>query len=238
MNKQIKHAFDQIQVDEAIRTRTKQILAQKEKRIKLSAFWRLAPLAACTLLLCLCAYWIYFVPVTTISIDINPSIELEVNRFDQVISATSYNTDGELLLESLDLQYQDVEQAVKMIKENETITSLLADEEILDIVVVSGDKEKGTAVMKKIQSCTDPAQTYYAYATHQEVAPAHSFGLSYGKYKAYVQLKQYDDTITPQDIQQMTMREIRDQINSFCTDEKDVSGHGANKGQGKQQGKT
>ena len=41
--------------------------------------------------------WLYFTPIAEISIDINPSIELRVNRFDQVISVDGLNGDGQAL---------------------------------------------------------------------------------------------------------------------------------------------
>lgn len=45
------------------------------------------------------------------------------------------------------------------------------------------------------------------------VTAAHENGLSMGKYSAYLQLVQYDDTVTVDDCQQMTMSEIHGLIN-------------------------
>ena len=41
---------------------------------------------------------------------------------------------------------------------------------------------------------------------------AHDCGLSYGKYRAYLELAALDPTVTPEEVQGMTMREIRDRI--------------------------
>ena len=38
-------------------------------------------------------------PVSYVSIDVNPSVELTLNRVDRVISATAFNGDGEAVLE-------------------------------------------------------------------------------------------------------------------------------------------
>ena len=46
--------------------------------------------------------WLYFTPTMEISVDINPSIELGVNRFDRVISVDGYNEDGQALAQLLD----------------------------------------------------------------------------------------------------------------------------------------
>lgn len=241
MNKKLTHLFDQMHADESIKQKTLQAVQRKTSKRKrwYSSYYRWGlSVIACMALLFFGIQWFYFTPVMTISIDINPSIELEINRFDQVISATSYNTDGEQLLASLNLKHQDYEQAIQMITESETIASLLDKDEVLAIVVVSDDDETGTAVMKKIQACTDPDRTYCSYANQEEVEDAHALGLSYGKYIAYMQLKQYDDTLTIEEVQQMTMREIHEQIDHFCSDEKDDGTHGKNKGQGKQYGKS
>lgn len=59
-------------------------------------------MAACFVLcVALGGYHLYFTPTSIISMDINPSIELEINRFDKVIGVDGYNEDGENLVESL-----------------------------------------------------------------------------------------------------------------------------------------
>ena len=45
-----------------------------------------------------------------------------------------------------------------------------------------------------------------------EVEAAHDCGLSYGKYRAYQELAALDPTVTPEQVADMTMREIRDRI--------------------------
>src|SRR5699024_12320720 len=59
----------------------------------------LIPAIACLFLLFFGGRWLFFTPTATISMDINPSIELNVNRFNQVIGVQSYNDDGEKLLD-------------------------------------------------------------------------------------------------------------------------------------------
>ncbi len=43
-------------------------------------------------------------PVSYISIDVNPSIELSLNRFGRVVSATAFNAEGRKILETLSLK--------------------------------------------------------------------------------------------------------------------------------------
>ena len=54
-------------------------------------------------------------PAALISVDINPSIELEVNKANQIISATSVNEDGQQVLDDLDLEEKDLSDGVDAI---------------------------------------------------------------------------------------------------------------------------
>mgnify|MGYP006964182038 CR=1 FL=1 len=57
---------------------------------------RVLSVAACLLLLFLGGRQFYFIPTVKISIDINPSMELGVNRFDRIVSVEGYNDDGKI----------------------------------------------------------------------------------------------------------------------------------------------
>lgn len=57
--------------------------------------------------------WAYFTPYYYVSLDVNPSIEYTVNRFDRVIGVEGANEDGEELLSSLQLQNAPIEDAVE-----------------------------------------------------------------------------------------------------------------------------
>ena len=57
-------------------------------------------------------YSIYRRPVSYISIDVNPSIELAINRFDKVVSAKGYNADGQDILQHVPLKNISYMQAI------------------------------------------------------------------------------------------------------------------------------
>ena len=54
---------------------------------------------------------------------------------------------------------------------------------------------------------------------------AHELGMSCGKYRAFLQLQELDPTITPEQVQNMTMREIRDLLNQLGTQPVESGGH-------------
>ena len=97
MRDRIRDAFDQIQAEEPLKARTKDFLARKTAsytRVRPRRLMRAVPALACFALLLLGGHWLYFTPTAAISIDINPSLELGVNRFDKVISVDGRNSDG------------------------------------------------------------------------------------------------------------------------------------------------
>ena len=218
MNEKLKEAFDQVQADEELKNRTRAFISQKTEgytRFRSSfRYQRLAAAFACMALLLFGGHWLYFTPTTEISIDINPSMELGVNRFNRVISFEGYNDDGQKLLDSLDIKYMNYYDAVNAIIESDKIAALLSRDEILTIAVIGTDTTQSEAIYSRIQSCTAEKSNTYCYHAHSdEVEEAHEAGLSYGKYQAFLELQALDPQITADEIQHMTMREIRDRIN-------------------------
>ena len=103
MNEKWKSAFDQIHAEEALKDHTKKYLSEKiynRSSAPRPVFRRAAVLAAGLVLLCFIGgSWIFMTPTAYISIDINPSLELGINRFDRIVSVDGYNEDGDDLAE-------------------------------------------------------------------------------------------------------------------------------------------
>ena len=91
-------------------------------------------------LLCLLAgvRWFYFTPTAQISIDINPSLELGVNRLDKVVYVKSYNEDGQELAEELDLNFQSYTEALGQIVSSAVVEELLSEDGVMTIGVWGG----------------------------------------------------------------------------------------------------
>ena len=237
MNDRLKSAFGKVHAEEELKSRTRAFLYQKTNgyaRAKPSYFRRLIPAAACFLFLVLGGSWLYFTPTVAISMDINPSIELGVNRFDKIVSVQGYNSDGELLANSLDIKYLDYTDAVNQVLENESVAGLLSDGEVITIGVIGEENEQSSAILAEIESCTTGNPNAYCYyANSDEVEKAHDIGLSYGKYRAYLELQSLGAGVTAEEVQNMTMREIRDLIGTLSGGT-DIESPGKGSGQGNQ----
>lgn len=57
--------------------------------------------------------------------------------------------------------------------------------------------------------------TPFAGSPGCELAAAHQAGLSYGKYRVFLEARALDPSLTPQDVKDMSMRQIRDLIQSL-----------------------
>ena len=223
MNEKLKKAFDQIRAEDELKNRTRDYIFRKTKGYNRSAAARrryLLPSAACILFFLIGGYWLYFIPTVRISIDINPSLELGVNRFDRIVSVRSFNDDGNDLQDSLDIKYLDYSEAVDQIIKSDKISSLLADDEVLVIAVIGTDDAQSEQILSVLQSQTaEQSNTCCYYAHAKEAEEAHNAGLSYGKYQAFLELQKLDPDITAEEAQNMTMWELRERISSLSEHE-------------------
>lgn len=242
MKRKIRETFDMIHADEELKNKTREFLAkttgdyQKSPELvpvkagdadlpdafytrtrrpgRVSGVFRVIPAVCCMLILMVFGGWqLYFKPVSVISIDINPSLELDVNRFDRVVDVKEYNEDGEKLAESLKILFMNYEEALEEIMDNESVQDYLAQDQVMSIVVAGEDEKKTQTVYSNVEECTQGQENTHCYHADSEVLEdAHASGLSYGKYMAYLELKELDPDISPGDVQGMTMREIRNRI--------------------------
>lgn len=241
MKRRIRETFDMIHAEEDLKERTREFLAEKtenytktRQRGRGLPYARLVP-AVCLLLAVLCfgGYRYYFKPVSVISIDINPSLELDVNRFDRIVAVKEYNKEGEDLAESLEIMFLNYTDALEQILENKSVQAYLSQDETMSIVVTGEDETKTRTVYDNIEKCTAEQENTHCYhADSQQLAEAHEAGLSYGKYMAYLELLKLDPDIMPEEIQGMTMREIRDRIEALSGDGNQPGENTGNAGNG------
>ena len=225
MHDKIRAAFDEIHADEDLKAQTRAYLAreaQGRRHRHLSGRMRLVPALACCLLVLLAGwggYHTYFTPSAIISIDVNPSLELGVNRFDKVVSVEGYNDDGAALADAIDVKYMDYAQALTRILDSDAFAPYASEDAAVSIAVFGSDEQKSSEMLSQVEACTAGYRNTHCYADNMEVAAAaHAVGLSCGKYRAYLELHALDPSVTPADIQGMTMREIRDRIAALSGD--------------------
>lgn len=220
MNKAFKALFEPIKAEEALKESTKAFIAEQindtVRTAKRRRYHAYALACVCLLLVLIGGPWMYFTPTAEISIDINPSIELSLNRFDRVIAVTAYNEDGQELSRELNVKYKNYAEAVDEILSHDSITALLNDDGLMTITVVCPDGQRSARLLSGVETCAEGhGDTYCYHAQPEEAVSAHEAGLSCGKYRAFLELQRLDPDITPEAVQGMTMREIQDMINGL-----------------------
>lgn len=222
MNEKFKNAFNHIRAEDDLKDSTREFLSRKmlEYAKKRTSIQRKFPVPAVCLLFMLVSFcggcWAYFTPVSAISIDINPSVEFSINRFDKVLSVETYHDDGIVLASALDVRFMGYMDAIERVLNDEIIKDCLARDEVLSIVVISADGEQREEMLANVETCVAGRRNVYCGAgNYEDAAKAREQGLSFGKYRAFLELQALNPDITPEDIQGWTMREIRNRIDAL-----------------------
>lgn len=168
-------------------------------------------------------YTFYGSPVSYVSIDVNPSIELGINRLGRVVSANAYNEDGQQILAQVKLKNLSYPKAVRLLLDYETAENFLTENSLLVFTVVS---ENAEAILGKLAgiSASGNASVLTYVSDRDCMKEAHQHAMSFGKYRAYLELSGYDGSITVEDCHGMTMGDIQNRIEG-------CRGHGGNEKQ-------
>lgn len=164
-------------------------------------------------------------PQAIVTIDINPSIQLVLNRRDQVLEALGINQDGQKILAGVDWKRQPVDEVVAELTDRAVAAHKLdvTDESSAVVVAVApakGDdlsKEQAdrirdkawsavtTAVREEAQKANAEAKTNVAAleAKAAEKAEAEQAGLTVGKFLIYKELQAQGVEVKPEDLQTM-----------------------------------
>lgn len=231
----LKAAFDQVRAEEKLKERTKEYLSEKvyaRKKKRTSPLRNFAAAAACALLVFLAGgSYLYFTPTAYISVDVNPSLELGINRFDRIVSVTGYNEDGKALADSLDLKYMDYSDALEALLADQDMEVYLSDNADVVLTVAGKSENQSSQILETVESCASSHENVHCHSGDtEEIHHAHDAGLSFGKYQAYLTLKELDPSVTLEEIQDMTMSQIRELIQEYSQEDSQGNPQGNSQG--------
>ena len=231
-DRRLKEAFDNVHADDEIKRRTREFLARKTggyRRGTVFPYRRLAAVMACLLLMAIGwgGYFLYFIPVSSISVDVNPSIELGINRFDRVVKVDAYNDDGYHIMSSLDVRFMDYRDAMDVILNQESEEAYLAEDSCIAIAVSGAAEGKLREMLAHLHTCASSyGNVHCSTGSHGEVAAAHEAGMTLGRYQAFLKLQALDSSITAEDIEGLTISQIWDKIAELSGDTENVGQNG------------
>lgn len=233
LTNKIQDAFDNIKADARLKESTKQFLYDRRtgnRYPRRSPAMRYAVSMICVVLILAAGAagysWVRM-PVSYVSIDVNPSIELGLNRFDRVVSAKAYNAEGEAILDELSLKWKRYTDALHAVIECEGMRAYLADGEE-PVLAVAADQTRGQELEQGVRRCSGHMRHHCQNVSVDldMASQAHHSDLSVGKYYAYLQLSQYDSSVTVDDCREMSMVEINARISEYeQTDDEEDAGN-------------
>jgi uncharacterized membrane protein YkoI len=105
----------------------------------------------------------YMMPVSVIGFDVNPSIELRVNRAEKVLSATALNEDAATVIGDMDFRQVDLDIAVNALIGSMVKNGFLSEvKNSILISVDSTDTTRGAALQQRLSSEVNSLLDAYA----------------------------------------------------------------------------
>lgn len=154
-------------------------------------------------------------PYFYVAVDINPSLELILNKQEKVMEAKPLNMDGKVLLEGLNLKEQDVEEALKIISKAALEKGYLRQgEEGFFLISVVPGKGKETEGLDQLAGKLAKVAEGVLQAEHVEVIvragtfkvelreQAARLGLSPGKYALYLKALEAGLPVTVEELKE------------------------------------
>lgn len=165
---------------------------------------------------------------SVIGIDVNPSVELSINKKERVLHAQALNEDGEALLDGMDLEGVELNVAVNAVVGSMVTHGYLDDLDNAILVTVSNDsvrkaKELRASVVKDIENTLSENQLQAVVYDQQVIEDdeieklAENYDISYGKAYFLMELIDQNKDLSMEDmakLSSMTMEEIANEIGS------------------------
>lgn len=172
-------------------------------------------IAACLMLACagILGYNAYASPTAFVGLDVNPSIEFSINRFERVVDVRPLNDDGSALLESCpSLMGRPYDDALDAVLSCEGFKAYAAEDALVAVDVVSDDEAQAIQLLTQSQQqlANLPCQTQCHRTDEATRESAHHAGMGMGRYRAAQELMEADSSYTLEDCASMSMHQLKD----------------------------
>ncbi len=227
MNKKINRIFDNVHAEDNLKNSTKDFLHKEIKRHsdkKVFIFPKIAYVCASLIIFFALggfSYKIYSEPSAYVDMDINPSFELVLNRFNRVIGTEPYNDDAEFLLSEVDVINSDYSEAVKKLIFAMNEKGFFSKDQLISVTVQSDNKEKENIYLggleKTINSSLGKNAELNIFSVSSEIKlSSHDMHCSPAKFLAIKELQKYDSTATFENCRGHSIGQINSLINKHA----------------------
>lgn len=202
---------------------------------------RIAVVAAClALAACLIGGVADFLrPVAYVGIDVNPSIELTLNRFDIVVGTHALNDDGQRALDQASCMWRPFDDAARDL--DGAMRTIAGEGAVVEVSIDCDNESRYAALAAQSNNCFGcNGEAHCARTNAEERQAAHDSGMGVAKYRAYHTLKEAGIDISAEECASMSMRELRDMLAENGIDaidgEEEHAGMGNGQGSGAHNG--
>ena len=182
--------------------------------------------AAClSIIIGVLSLYIYQKPVSYLSFDVNPSLELEINRFDRVINVNFFNVDARNLVSEDELNSLKTAEAVSLIikRVNEKGYLSRSEASVMTIATNSYSLNKSNQLLhdciSNINISSKSINMISFVASKELKKEADLLSLSFGKLELIKIMQQLDKTITVDDLRDASITSIMNDIYYLTSDE-------------------
>lgn len=220
MDQEIRRAFDSVTCDRQLKKRTRTYVTERMNRGRRFTPSRMKWTVSLACLLIFIGsgfggYRLYYTEAATISIDINPSIELGLNRWGKVVEEITYGAESEKVLSSVSLKHLEYEEALERLLSSEALKKYLKKDSLVSITLENGNSDQQLlmnlqkCVDKTLEQCHNGVKAEYASVDEHLCQEAHNHGMSVGKYYAIQKLLTVDPQATVEEFKDKSMKEIK-----------------------------
>lgn len=131
------------------------IIMKKESAFSKVAMAASAAVAVLTLSL---GIWAYAAPYSYVSLDVNPSIEYTLNRFERVLTVKAVNDDGQAIIKEIelkDLKYKTIDLAIQRTVEQINAHDYFKEGGAIVIATSAKDIQKAEALASRLKKEID-----------------------------------------------------------------------------------
>jgi len=162
----------------------------------------------------------YAKPTSYICMDVNPSIELCLNKWNKVIDVISYNEEALAICNNHSFKNKNYLEAIEELMCDADFKAFCQNDANADLTItIVSDNYK--LLEAEIKQCDSFLANHgeVCYADKETAQNAHDNNSSIGKYAAYKELQKYDSEISLDDCNQMTMHELHEEISNHHSEE-------------------
>ena len=211
--------------------KTGEVILLPEKRRSLRPCYTAAACLALVFTLGAGSFHYYYAQTSLVSIDVNPSIELGINRFNRVVETRALNPEGEQILAEQNLKNLPWQEAVDTIMGAEEMEGYFNSASDIVVTVYAKTADTQESMLKEVRQYVDTASAEYpalqseCHAVDEDtVSQAHDYGVTPGKYLYLQELKETDPDVDITDYTHHSIEELQGQIDA-CESHGEGTGH-------------